>query len=226
MQKEIFPGIYIYFKHPLIWKRFVIYLHDEYDLPEADDIHPVIYIGPPKENETYLPSSELKINKKSIIDISTRKSKCSEMWKSSCLEKQWQKRWFEDQKCKVPFIFFGGHMTLNETLPICNRSQSLKALDSWKSFSDNEYCPKRSPCVQNKYTYIKTDYNGTDTDVAFTLFIAYIDRSVEIHKSFINYEFQNFIAEFGGFLGMFLGLSCFSIIECLADLYKKINVGK
>ena len=145
------------------------------------------------------------------------------MWKICCQQKLWQNIWFENQKCQVPFMFFGNHMISNKSYPICDKTLSLKAIKSWKSMPADDSCPKYQPCNQNKYTFTKDELNTSEAmEPAFTFSLSYKDRSVEIHKSFVSYKFENFIAEFGGFLGMFLGLSCFSFIEFLSSLFHKI----
>ena len=114
-QSEAYPSIYIVFKKPLKWKKFIIILHDDLDFPEAVNIHPVFYFK--SQNESVLRSIDLKINKKSILNINTKKKKCTKLWKSSCTDRKWQTKWFEEHKCHVPFLFFGNHMISRQCCP-------------------------------------------------------------------------------------------------------------
>ena len=189
------------------------------------DFHPNIPHAP-MINETLFKNLKIKITKKSIRNISTRNSKCSEFWKKSCEQNRWEQEWYLKQNCQVPFLNFGNHMTSRSDLQLCNRTLLLKGINDFNEFKPKELCPDYSPCHQNKYTFTKEEFDGTVSErslQSFWVILKYRDINIEINKSYISYALQNFIAEFGGFLGMFLGLSCFSLIESFNQLYNRLS---
>ena len=88
----------------------------------------------------------------------------------------------------------------------------------------DETCAGYQPCHQNKYTFTELRYIAQEQNETLFMFsLNYKDKSIEVHKSFISYKFQNFIAEFGGLVGMFLGVSTFSLIGNLSEFYIKLS---
>ncbi len=78
---------------------------------------------------------------------------------------------------------------------------------------------------------VQTDY-FTLTDLApenMTLIQLWLQKSLQttVYKHSLSYQFSNFIADFGGYLGLLLGASLISIYDCfvgvLEDMLKRLR---
>ena len=96
---------------------------------------------------------------------------------------------------------------------------------------DKYYCPVH--CIQISYDidldyyyestfiYSETDYSDIENINSFTLVVFYDTLNVKQLIESFDYDLGSFLASAGGNLGLFLGLSCLSILLSFIKLAKK-----
>ena len=96
-------------------------------------------------------------------------------------------------------------------------------------FSKNESQAKcMRPCKSVRYPFSLLKYHksgkvllqGIETNGAFLLLFGYDDLVMDKKKEYLVMDRGGLISTVGGFLGLFLGSSCVSIIEWLANQTK------
>jgi amiloride-sensitive sodium channel len=96
---------------------------------------------------------------------------------------------------------------------------SFDAVTSWTSNTD---CNCLQPCTDIEYTIsLKKEIN--DREEQSGLLVSHFDfmfakHAIEEHTSYVAYTIQNFVADCGGLIGLFLGFSLLSIFELVCNL--------
>lgn len=117
--------------------------------------------------------------------------------------------------CVTPFGYNKTNICTNSTL-------AKKAHDyfdhTFKSYSDN--CLK--PCTYFLIDAIKIDeYNRTDKETAY-LQLSF-QEYVKVTTAFYNYLTLSMIAEIGGYVGLFLGVSFYQVTDVLNALINRVK---
>ena len=119
---------------------YIMMLHQKYDLPIADIIHPMMIFD-------QMASQKLIIRNKHFFKTSTKSKPCLEYWPKVCWEIQRQDKITKEYNCHVP-IFFTEHLTKVTKYArlhrICFKMQILK-LKARHAFSAN-FLPRGHPC--------------------------------------------------------------------------------
>ena len=122
-------------------------------------------------------------------------------------------------RCTLPWM-------INDKYELCqiidtNRNQSYAEIVSlWNdNFLLNEkHCPKMPKCKQSIY---RMDLSTVDRTLSL-LTIQLKDSNILTIVDNYSYDFQSFIGEVGGTLGLFLGFSMFSFVEFIEYLLRKL----
>ena len=117
--------------------------------------------------------------------------------------------------------------TTNERYKICpiiDKNQNQTYADIVTTWHDNfvhheKNCPKMPKCKRFLY---KMDLFSNDGYYS-SLSIKLTDPNILTIVDGYSYDLQSFIGEVGGTLGLFLGLSMFSIIECIEYVLRKLS---
>ena len=83
-------------------------------------------------------------------------------------------------------------------------------------------CPSKQACNQTRYSLDFTTSGWTDISNVPSkakLRIAFTNPIVEYNTDSISYDFQSLIGEVGGTLGLTIGLSFFSFVEWLTEIF-------
>ena len=108
--------------------------------------------------------------------------------------------------------------------PIIDKKQNQTYADIVTTWHDNflhneKNCPKWPKCKRFLY---KMDLFPNDVDDT-SLTIKLTDPNILTILDGYSYDLQSFIGEVGGTLGLFLGLSMFSIIEFIEYVLRKLS---
>ncbi len=63
---------------------------------------------------------------------------------------------------------------------------------------------------------------GVHDNVAVLYFTLQKSMRARVYKHFLNYQFSNFVADFGGYLGLMLGASLITIYDSAVDFLGKL----
>ncbi len=72
-------------------------------------------------------------------------------------------------------------------------------------------------CMRHSWSIAKTTYFHENSNDSKIQFMFEKSQPVTVFKSSIAYGFSNFVADFGGYLGLLLGASILSIYDCFTD---------
>ncbi|CAG9808682.1 unnamed protein product [Chironomus riparius] len=143
------------------------------------------------------------------------------------------------------------YMPRNSSTKICNLMEKncvQKYVYQWPNHEDlvegTTPCLCYPTCNDIEYSAIESDSEYRATSHANHIknytsllhysyfYVNFNDHEVQIHETYVAYKVQNFIADLGGLLGLFLGCSLLSMIEVLYFIfmalkhrYCKRNVG-
>ena len=109
--------------------------------------------------------------------------------------------------------------------PIIDKKQNQTYADIVTTWHDDflhheKNCPKMPKCERFIY---KMDLFPNDGDDSSSLTIKLTDPNILTILDGYSYDLQSFIGEVGGTLGLFLGLSMFSIIEFIEYVLRKLS---
>ena len=79
------------------------------------------------------------------------------------------------------------------------------------------------PCEKDKYHKMDASEQKFGTEKGLKLRLAFVDGSYEEKEQYLIYDFDSFIADVGGFLGLLLGFSIFSIYKDMAVLITRMK---
>ena len=79
-----------------------------------------------------------------------------------------------------------------------------------------------APCEKDKYHKMDASEQKS-TEIGLKLRFAFVDGSYEEKEQYLIYDFDSFIADVGGFLGLLLGFSIFSIYKDMAVLITRMK---
>ena len=170
-------------------------------------------------------SMQAIIDKIRIQNLSTKKKPCTGQNKdlaSVCALKKVQKIFEAKYNCKLPWMA----NTKAKICPIINETGlSYKDLyNAWEDYYKMQICQKAPHCQRSLFKLQLTDlqdpYFNPPTNGS-VLKIQLDGPNIMYIEDFISYDFQSLIGEVGGTLGLFLGLSFLSIIECIEFSTKK-----
>ena len=121
--------------------------------------------------------------------------------------------------CRLPW-------TINDRYnfcPIIDKKQNQTYADIVTTWHDDflhheKNCPKMPKCKRFIY---KMDLFPNDGYPSLSIKLT--DPNILTIVDGYSYDLQSFIGEVGGTLGLFLGLSMFSIIECIAYVLRKLS---
>ena len=150
---------------------------------------------------------------------STWHTPCGQLFPEECRQVELQ-RWLEKRhNCKIPMFMTGNHLSLNESLPNCPEEVVLEA--SKKLAEPNENCPDTVPCSTSKYKIVFSDWTQKklNSEKVENLIIR-MDNHVEEFKVSPSYEFDNFMSDIGGIMGVFLGWSFLFFVVSFLKLIK------
>ncbi|XP_070504703.1 pickpocket protein 28-like [Chironomus tepperi] len=141
-------------------------------------------------------------------------------------------------------------MPRSDDTPVCDLDKTkcyFKAMMEWPDKDDESQqgdgkmlmpCNCLPSCSDIKYS-IKLDKeaildsairlahlkNKTESNVYARMAIRFNDHSIDEQENYVAYKLQNFIADFGGLLGLFMGCSILSIVEvifhCIRACFKR-----
>jgi amiloride-sensitive sodium channel len=106
---------------------------------------------------------------------------------------------------------------------VCDLNRLACYFDAVANWTTNTDCNCLKPCTDIEYTIsLKReihDSQGQNTDHLFSHFdFVFAQHTVEEHTSYVAYSIQNFVADFGGLIGLFSGFSLLSIFELVCNL--------
>ena len=155
---------------------------------------------------------------KPIIE-STWHNPCGQLFPEECRQVDLQRWLKKSYMCKIPMFMTGNHLTLNESLTNCPEEVVLEA--SRKLIEPNEKCPDTVPCSTSKYKIVFSDWTPPypNSEKNENLIIR-MDNHLQEFKVFQSYEFDNFMSDIGGTMGVFLGWSFLFFVVSLLKLIK------
>lgn len=131
----------------------------------------------------------------------------------------------EQLNCSVPFHPPITSKLTGEKVDICNNSETgMKAVDHyWLVFNRKESSPLDKPCAgMNIYLglpFINHDESKNDAYIRL-----YIKPDVKVKNVVLYYDFTTFVAEVGGYVGIFLGMSLVDFtILCNSAFFKMVT---
>ena len=163
----------------------------------------------------------LRLKKRVIQSISTRKSPCNKFSKGTCIRRQIFRHFAGQFNCKIISNSNGLYLRdLDpEEIPYCNETIHKNFAKQYKDLLTNakKKCPGIQSCHRAKYDFdLREIYLKNQNHT--TLKIMMFDPIVEYSIDFISYDFQSLIGEIGGTLGLTIGLSFFSFAEWIIGL--------
>ena len=117
--------------------------------------------------------------------------------------------------------------SLSTSRPYCNSLSQLKSLanltNAFRQYSGNQIYDTAgclASCDRDEYGKMDAVMSETSSDPIKDLHIAFLIRSgsYEEKEEYLLYDTNSFIADAGGFMGLCLGLSLYSLYNELADL--------
>ena len=175
------------------------------------------------------------VNKIRIKNLSTQEKPCRDKGTDSasiCAIKNAQKAFEAKYKCKLPWMM----SSTSKLCPILNETRvSYKNLyNAWEDYYKMQIRSQQNnketadagphcqrPLFQLQLTDLQDPYFNPSTNGA-VLKIRLDGPNIMHIQDFFSYDFQSLIGEVGGTLGLFLGLSFLSIIECIEFSTKTI----
>ena len=125
--------------------------------------------------------------------------------------------------CNLPWVRFK-----NESQEICQKDTDYKAYFKATQTLQKKITDLPPECKQSSWTLTNffeernRDYPNTE----YTWQFLGQDLRVTIEEESYQYGFTNFIGDFGGYLGLFLGGSFMEIFVMLEDFMKKLSQRK
>jgi hypothetical protein len=180
------PYIMLEFKPNELQTAYIVGLSSEADLPDSHTLYPQMYMS------TYWSSLyELRIAKKVIQSVSTKKDPCSPIPKHTCLEQNLYQLMLEKYACELLFLKDGKHLTVikktakDSYIKICNMSihQEAKkmAFENINNFIGElgNTCYSKQACIQAKYSIQSEQMFNADPKANTSMKIQYMDPIVE-----------------------------------------------
>ena len=170
------------------------------------------------------------VNKIRIKNLNTKEKPCRDKDTDSVsisVMKIAQKEFEAEYQCKLPWMM----SSTTKLCPILNETRvSYKNLyNAWEDYykmqirsqpnNAGPHCQR--PLFQLQLTDLQDPYFNPSTNGA-VLKIRLDGPNIMHIQDFFSYDFQSLIGEVGGTLGLFLGLSFLSIIECIEFSTKTI----
>ena len=120
--------------------------------------------------------------------------------------------------------------------PLCNSLAQLRNLTSIirrLHEADARTIYELTGCLASCERY---EYHRIDSDIVsyqagiflpshLTMQFTMVDRSIEDRKQYVIYDFNSFIADVGGFMGLLLGFSILSIYDEMEGLLRRLKIG-
>ena len=195
-----------------MYQAFLVLLHTKNDLPDAEYIHGRFTPGKSER-------IEVTVRKEHHSKKATKSNHCQKYWPKSCHEMYQQSKIAEEYQCHLP-IFLNFTDELGESkIQACNHSSTINTMD--RNF--NSDCSGSIPCVYTKYRQLKLTkshlkfrtWQHENADMEFREFQLYVEDTEEHQSSYISVDAQALIAQVGGILGIFFGLSGLNLVEVM-----------
>ena len=131
----------------------------------------------------------------------------------------------EHFNCSVPFHPSITSQRTGNTIEICNNSETgKKAYDNWEeSLSAGASTPNNKPCAgMDIYLGLPFINNNESKNEAFIRL--YVKSDIKVKRLGLHYDVTTLVAEVGGYVGMFLGMSLVDItILCNSGFFKMVT---
>ena len=189
------------------YQAFLVLLHTKNDLPDAEYIHGRFTPG---KNETI----EVTVRKEHFSKKPTKSNHCQKYWPKSCHEIYQQSKIAEEYQCHLPIVLNFTDELGEKKIPACNHSTTVNIMDQ-NFFTD---CSGSIPCVYTKYRQLKltkSHLHFRTWQGEFREFQLYVEDTEEHQSSYISVDAQALIAQVGGILGIFFGLSGLNLVEVM-----------
>ena len=184
------------------YQAFLVLLHTKNDLPDAEYIHGRFT---PAKNEKI----EVTVRTEHFSKTPTKSNHCQKYWPKSCHEIYQQSKIAEEYQCHLPIVSNFPDEIGEKKFPVCNHSSTVNIMDR-TFFTD---CSDSIPCVYTKYRQLKLTKSIAEWE--FREFQLYVEDTEEHQSSYISVDAQTLIAQVGGILGIFFGLSGLNLVEVM-----------
>ena len=87
----------------------------------------------------------------------------------------------------------------------------------------SQICKNEAVCKTTKYSSSLQEFDYVNRNVS-KVRIVYEDQEVEHHDTHISYGFQSLTSEIGGVLGLTLGASILSMMNCVEKIFKNFSL--
>ena len=127
-------------------------------------------------------------------------------------------------RCSVPFHPPIASQLTGRTIEICNNSEAGKqAYGNWVHIA-NTQTPNNKPCAGMDIFLGPPIYDNDRADNESSIRI-YMKSDIKVKSVIIYYDFTTLVADVGGYIGMFLGVSLVDItIMCNTALLKIVTM--
>ena len=185
-----------------MYQAFLVLLHTKNDLPDAEYIHGRFTPGKYER-------IEVTVRKEHHSKKATKSNHCQKYWPKSCHEMYQQSKIAVEYQCNLPLFFNFTDELGEKEFPACNHSSTVNIMDR-TFFTD---CSDSIPCVYTKYRQLKL--TKSIEELEFREFHLYVEDTEEHQSSYISVDAQALIAQVGGILGIFFGLSGLNLVEVM-----------
>ena len=201
--------------------RFYVLIHESLEtLVEDFKIHPSFTTQ--IKDKTHVIVTKVKIK-----NISTNKKPCMDNESdlaSICARKKAQILFEKQYGCILPWMKSKQH----SICPIVNETRMAykNLLFEWETLVKKQNCEKSQPCQRSLYQLQFADLHDPYFNPATNGAVLQIQLggpNIMHIEDFLSYDFQSLIGEVGGTLGLFLGLSFLSIIQCIEYITKNLQ---
>ena len=112
-----------------------------------------------------------------------------------------------------------------KSCPIIEKNKNQSYANIVTAWHDNflhheKNCPKMPKC--KRFLYLSEDVEAHHHGYDSSLTIKLTDPNILTIVDSYSYDLQSFVGEIGGTLGLFLGLSMFSIVDCIEYVVRKL----
>ena len=186
----------------------------------------VIAIADNIPGKVHMVHKQLTVHRTTVL--STNQEPCNDEWKEPlniCLDQYYTKQ----LNCRLPWN------VADTAIRPCNMTKDLIQLENISielEFQNQRMLYKTLNCTMPCTTmeYILQDYMQYDMNCTFNncngqlvnVTLSILDGNLYTSKEVWLYGWSNFFADFGGYLGLLLGISVFTVYEGMKKLAKRI----